>query len=50
MKLVKLTKKYLNETYSTARVDKHLSDISPIKNVLKQRIVLSPLIFHFPSE
>jgi hypothetical protein len=26
----------LNETYSRARVGKHLSDIFPIKNALKQ--------------
>jgi len=36
MKLVRLKKMYLNETYSTVRVDKHLSDIFPIKNGLKE--------------
>jgi len=30
MKLVRLIKKCLNETYSTVRVGKHLSDMFPI--------------------
>jgi len=32
MKLVKLIKMCLNETYSRVRVGKHLSDIYPIRN------------------
>jgi len=35
-KLVRLIKMCLYETYSRVRVDKHLYDIFPIKNVLKQ--------------
>jgi len=34
-KLVRLTNMCLNETYNRVRVGKHLSDIFPIKNVLK---------------
>ena len=36
MKLVRLIKMYLNETYSRVRVVKHLSDMFPIRNGLKQ--------------
>jgi len=50
MKLVRLTKMGLNETYSTVRVGKHLSDMFPIKNGLKQGDALSPLLFNFVSE
>jgi len=32
MKLVSLIKMCLNETYSSVRVSKHLSDMFPIKN------------------
>jgi hypothetical protein len=39
-KLVRLIKMCLNETYSTARVGKLLSDKFPIQNVLKQGNVL----------
>ena len=39
----------LNETYSRVWVSKHLSDIFPIRNSLKQD-VLSPLIFNFALE
>jgi hypothetical protein len=35
MKLVRLIKLCLNETYSRDRVGKHLSDMFPIKNGLK---------------
>jgi len=37
----------LNETYSRVRLGKHLSDMIPIKNVLKQGDALSPLLFNF---
>jgi hypothetical protein len=47
MKLVRLVKMCLNETYSRVRVDKHLSDTVPIKNGLKQEDALSPLLFNF---
>jgi sorting nexin-29 len=50
MKLVRLIKMRLNETYSRARVGKHLSDTFPIKNGLKQGDALSPLLFNFTLE
>ena len=50
MKLVGLMKMCLNETYSRFRVGKYLSDILPIMTGLKQRDVLSPLLFHFALE
>jgi hypothetical protein len=43
MKLVRLVKMRLNETYSRVQVGKHLSDTFPIKNGLKQGDALSPL-------
>jgi hypothetical protein len=49
MKLVRLIKMYLIETYSRVRVGKHLSDTFPIKNGLKQD-ALSPLLFNFALE
>jgi hypothetical protein len=36
MKLVRLTKMFLNETYSRVRVGKHLLDMFPIRNGLKR--------------
>jgi hypothetical protein len=50
MKLVRHVKMCLNETYSTVRVGKHLSDTFPIKNGLKQGDALSPLFFNFVLE
>jgi hypothetical protein len=44
MKLVRLTKMCLNETYSKVWVGKHLSDMFPIWNGLKQGDALSPLL------
>jgi hypothetical protein len=44
MKLVRLIKQGLNETYTRVRVGKHMSDMFPIKNGLKQGDVLSPLL------
>jgi hypothetical protein len=44
MKLVKLIKVCLNETYSKVRIGKHLSDSFPIQNGL------SPLLFSFSLE
>jgi hypothetical protein len=49
-KLVRLIKMRLNETYSTVRVGKLLSDKFPIQNGLKQGDALSPLLFNFASE
>jgi hypothetical protein len=40
----------LNETYSTDRVGKHLSEVFPIWNGSKQGDVLSPLLFNFALE
>ena len=47
MKLVRLIKLCLNETNSRVRVGKHLSDMFPIRNVLKQGDTLSPLLCNF---
>ena len=47
MKLVRLIKMCLNATCSRVRVGKHLSDVFPIRNVLKRRDALSPLLFNF---
>jgi len=46
MKLIRLIKMCLNETYSTAWVGRHLSYMFPIKNTLKQD-VLSPMSLSF---
>ena len=50
MKLVRLIKKCLNEICSRVWVGTHLSGVFPIKNVLKQRDDLLPLLFNFPLE
>jgi hypothetical protein len=50
VKLVRLIKVCLNETYSRVQVAKHLSDMFPIRNGLKQGDALSPLLFHFVLE
>jgi hypothetical protein len=47
MKLFRLIKIPLNETYSKARMGKHLSDTLPIQNGLQQRDALAPLLFNF---
>jgi len=47
MKLVRLRKMYLNEACNRVRVDKHLSDMFPVRNGLKQIDILSPLLFNF---
>ena len=47
MKLVRLIKMCLTETYSRVRVDKHLSYMFPVRNCSKQGEVLSPSLFNF---
>ena len=46
MKLVRLINTCLNKTYITVRVGKHLFDMFPIRNGLKQD-ALSPILFKF---
>jgi hypothetical protein len=50
MKLVKLLKMRLNETYSKVCRGKYLSDMFPIQNGLKGGDVLSPSLFNFALE
>jgi hypothetical protein len=50
MKLLKLIKMCLNETYRIVWVSKHLSDMLPITSDLKEGGVLSPLLFNFVLE
>jgi len=47
MKLVRPIKMCLNETLSRVQVCKHLSDMFPIRNSLKQGNAVSPLFFNF---
>jgi len=47
MKLARLIKMCLNETYSRVRVGKNLSDMFPIRNGLKQGDALKLLLFNF---
>jgi len=47
MKLIRLIKMCLNETYSGVWVGKYMSYMFPIKNGLKQGDALSPLLFNF---
>jgi retron-type reverse transcriptase len=50
MKLFKLIRVCLNETYSNVHIGKHLSNSLPIQNGLKQGGVLSPLLSNFVLE
>jgi hypothetical protein len=50
VELVRLTKMCLNETHSTVRVGKHLSDTFPTGKGLKQGNALWPLLFNFALE
>jgi hypothetical protein len=50
IKLERLIKVCLSETYSRVRVATHLSDTFPIKNGLKQGDALSPFLFNFALE
>ena len=40
----------LNETYSRVQVGKHLSDMFPVNNVLKQGDALASLLFNIVVE
>jgi hypothetical protein len=50
MKLVRLIKMCLSETYSRVQVGKHLSDTFAVKHGLRQGDALSPLLFNFSLE
>jgi hypothetical protein len=50
MKLVRLIKMCLNETYSEVHMGKHLPHSFPIQNGLNQGDALSPLLFNFALE
>jgi hypothetical protein len=50
MKLARLIKMCLTEKYSGVRVGKHLSNIFPIRNGLKQGDALKLLFFNFGLE
>ena len=50
MKLVRLIKMCLNETYGRIQVGKHLSEMFPSKNGLKEADAFLPLLFNFALE
>jgi hypothetical protein len=50
MKVVRLIRMCLNETYNNIRIGKHLSDNFPIQSGLKHGDALSPLLFNFALE
>jgi len=50
MKLVRLIKLCLTETYNTVQVGKSLSNMFSVRNVLKQGDALSSLLFNFALE
>jgi len=50
MKLVRVMKMCLNDTFSRAQVGKNLSDMFPVRNALKQGDGLSPLLSNFALE
>jgi hypothetical protein len=50
MKLLRLIKMCLDETYSRIRVGKNLSDMFPIKNDLKHADALSPSLINYALE
>jgi hypothetical protein len=50
MKLVKLIKMRLNETYGKVRIGIRLSNSSPVQISLKQADALSPLLSNFALE
>jgi hypothetical protein len=50
MKVARLNKLCLNETYGEVRIGEYLSDGFSIQNGLKQGDVISPLLFNFALE
>jgi hypothetical protein len=46
VKLVRLIKMCLNETYSKVHIGKHLSDMCPIRNGLRLGHAFLPLLFN----
>jgi hypothetical protein len=50
MKLFRMNKMCLNETYNKRRTGKHLSDNFPLQNGIKQGDALSSLLFNFALE
>ena len=50
MKLVRLIRICLPETYSRVQVAKNLSDMFPVRNGLKQGDALSQLLLNFALE
>jgi len=50
MKLLRLIKMLLHKTYSRIWVGKHLSDVFPMRNGLKQGDSLLSLLFNFAFE
>jgi hypothetical protein len=50
MKLVRLIKMCLNETYIRVWIGKHLFDMCPIKDGLKKGDAFLPLLFNFALE
>ena len=50
MQLIWLAKMCLDETCSTVQECKHLSNMFPVKNGLKQGDAISPLLFNFAFE
>lgn len=50
MKLVRINKMSLNETYNKDHIDKNLTNMFAIQNGLKQGNALLPLFFNFALE
>jgi len=50
MKLIKLIKICLNETYRKFHTGKNMSDVFPNRNFLREGDILLPLIFKFALE